>query len=116
MAHTIPVQEWRKEAAARYGEDSLAWKFRCPCCGTVASVQDYKDAGGNPGAVAFNCIGRVKGAQREAFEAEKKAGPCNYTGGGLFRLNPIIVIAEDGEKMEVFDFADRPLVPEKAGA
>ncbi|MBA9071867.1 hypothetical protein FHR71_005660, partial [Methylobacterium sp. RAS18] len=36
-------------------------------------------------------------------------GPCNYAGGGLFKLNPVIVTGPDGSEHAMFDFADRPL-------
>lgn len=38
------VEEWKAEATRRFGPDMLKWRFRCPMCGHVASVQDFKDA------------------------------------------------------------------------
>ena len=32
--------------------------------------------------------------------------PCNYSGGDLFRLNPVTVVFPDGEKHQVFEFAE----------
>lgn len=96
------VEEWHKEAERRFGSDKMKWRFKCPVCGYSASVQDYKDAGAPEGAVAFSCIGRYTRAAREAFVKGGK-GPCNYAGGGLFRLNPVQV----GEIEErAFDFAE----------
>ena len=105
--------EWKAEGKRRFGVDPLAWKFICPSCGHVASVADWKNAGAPEGAVAFSCIGRYtlnnKHAANNSFR--KKGGPCNYTGGGLFRLNPIEVDFEDGsEPMHAFAFADVPHV------
>lgn len=83
-------QEWDDLAESRFGLDPLNWKFVCPACGHVASVRDWRDAGAPQSAIAFSCVGRwLKGVKvREAFGG-KGPGPCNYAGGGLFRLNPV---------------------------
>ena len=96
-------EEWLAEAKKRFGEDAHNWKFVCPSCGHVASVKDWKEAGAPEGAVAFSCIGRY--TESKKVLGDKTGGPCNYTGGGLFRLNPVTV-ESDGEKHEVFDFAE----------
>jgi len=100
----MTIDEWRAEASKRYGADPLKWKFRCPVCGYVASVQDWKDAGADSGAVAFSCVGRWKTTGRDAF-TKSGEGPCNYAGGGLIHLNPIKVVQPDGTTQEVFEFA-----------
>lgn len=93
--------EWTAIGIKRFGADQMKWKFKCPACGHVASVQDYKNAGAPATTVAFSCIGRyLQDKPREAF-AKKGEGPCNYAGGGLFGLNPIEV---DGE--HYFEFAE----------
>ena len=95
-------KEWEAEGERRFGDNKLEWKFKCPACGHVISVLDYKKAGAPSGAIAFSCIGRyLKGQPREAF-GEKEKGPCNYAGGGLVGLNPVEV---DGENY--FEFADK---------
>lgn len=92
--------EWKAEGRKRFGPDLMKWKFICPACGHVASVQDYRDAGAPINTVAFSCIGRyLKGEQRKAF-GERGKGPCDYAGGGLIGLNPLEV---DGE--HYFEFA-----------
>ena len=98
---TMTEQDWREQGAALFGADLMQWRFVCPVCGFIASVQDYRDAGAPEGAVAFSCIGRWREGSRDAFNG-KGAGPCNYTGGGLLRLNPVDV---DGRK--VFAFAGK---------
>jgi hypothetical protein len=107
-------EKWIAEAKQRFGDNSLAWRFVCPSCGHVASVQDWKEAGAPNGAVAFSCIGRYVGDGKAAADNafKHKGGPCNYTGGGLFRLNPVVVLFDDGEKMEAFEFADAVGAPE----
>ena len=98
------VDEWHKEAIGRFGDDRMKWKFVCPSCGHVAAVADWKAAGATDGEVAFSCVGRhIPGSKTLG----QKPGPCNYAGGGLFRLNPVEV--RDGDKTHrIFDFADQP--------
>lgn len=99
--------EWMAAGEERYGKDTLKWRFRCPVCKFVVTPEDYRSAGAPDTAIAFSCVGRWKGDSSDAFKPEGK-GPCNYAGGGLFRLNPITVTAADSTH-HVFDFADRPL-------
>ena len=100
MTHT----EWIAEAERRFGKDPMQWRFVCPCCGHEASVGDWKKAGASEGQVAFSCIGRNIGG-KDAFTDGK--GPCNYAGGGLFGLNPVEVVQDDGSVIHAFDFAER---------
>jgi hypothetical protein len=111
MATTMTIEEWKADGARLFGADTSAWKFVCPSCGYVATVKDWKDAKAPEGAVGFSCVGRWRGADGQNTFKRKGGEPCNYTGGGLFKLNPITVIAEDGAEHQVFDFA-RPAVTE----
>lgn len=96
------ISDWWAEARRRFGDDPMGWTFICPACGFIASTQDWKDAGASVGEVAFSCVGRHTKEPREAFQKGK--GPCDYTGGGLIRLNPVCV--KDGDKEHFrFDFA-----------
>lgn len=98
--------DWVKEAERRFGKDAMKWSFKCPSCGHVATVADYKAAGASQAQVAFNCIGRHAGGDDvvEIFQADKGQG-CNYTQGGLFTLARTLVQMEDGSEVPVFDFA-----------
>lgn len=107
MATTVSRTEWFDAAKARYGGDAMGWRFKCPSCGHIATVKDWNDAGAPEGAIAFSCVGRWTTSKQEM--GTKDGGPCNYAGGGLFRLNPIIVRDEEGKEHQVFDFAERPL-------
>jgi len=81
-------EQFQDEAKKRFGDDPMNWKFKCPSCGHVASVQDYKDAGASSKVVGFSCIGRyLPGICQEAFA--EGPGPCNYAGGGLIGINPV---------------------------
>ena len=100
---TMTVEEWREHAHQTQGHDEMQWKFQCPSCGHVATAQDYMDAGAPSSAVAYSCVGRWMNSPREAFTGGP--GPCNYTGGGLIGINPVVVT--DGDKTHrVFAFAE----------
>ncbi len=96
--------EWLTEGVRRFGYDAREWRFVCPVCAYEASVQDWKEAGAEARCVAFSCIGGWRGATDFASTGE---GPCNYAGGGLFKLNPVTVIKEEGPPRFVFEFAPK---------
>lgn len=101
---TMTRDEWMQEGRRRFGDDVMNWRFVCPACGHVAAAKDWKDAGAPEGAVAFSCVGRYAGCQREAFgKGAKEKGPCNYAGGGLFAINPVEV-NDAGVVTRVFAF------------
>lgn len=108
----VSFAEWEREGVARYGEDRLGWRFVCPCCGHVAAVREWVDAGAVMMA-GFSCIGRAGGAVREALGGEGP-GPCNYAGGGLFRMGPVHVTGE-GIDVWAMEWADSCLDAGKAG-
>ena len=105
----INEADWRSEGHKRYGDKITDWVMRCPLCKIETKVQEWLDHDA-PNQVAFSCIGRAKGSKREALASGE--GPCNYAGGGLFRLNPVTVVFPDGSESEYFDFAKDPLVGE----
>lgn len=102
---TVSRKEWIAEGRRLFGDDQMKWRFVCPSCGYVASVQDWKDCHAPDGAVAFSCVGRWKKLfPKDAFTAGP--GPCNYAGGGLFRVNPVTVTCTGvGLDIDVFEFA-----------
>jgi len=108
---TLTSDQWFREAHRRYPDQNFA--FRCPVCHFRQSYDDYVKSGAKPGQIGFICIGRLYPTCKIAFggsKNKKKDGPCNYTGGGLFRLNPITVTFGDGQSTQLFDFADSPLL------
>lgn len=121
MGREVTQEEWFAEGEKLYGKDKLKWKFKCPVCGHVASAQDWKDAGAESGEIAFSCIGRLLEKKADALDTWSKRkdggdrGPCNYAGGGLFRLNPVTV-TKDGESSSFFEFADHVEEEENAEA
>lgn len=101
--------ELRAEAERRFGKDPMEWKFRCPCCGHIATATQYKAAGAPCGAVGFSCIGRWQDKGPGPLftrKGEKPSCPCNYTGGGPFNFNPQPVLFEDGRVVHMFALAE----------
>ena len=52
------VKDWHNEARKRFGNNVGEWKFVCPSCGHITSIQDWRDVGAGDGEIAFSCIGR----------------------------------------------------------
>ena len=103
---TLTEDAWNALGVKLYGDDRMQWRFVCPICKHEATVQDWKDAGAPEGSIAFACVGRWRDG-RDAFGGEGP-GPCNYTGGGLFSLNPIDIVRPNGGTTSVFNFAGLP--------
>lgn len=111
--------EFLAEAQARFGEKARNWKFVCPMCGTVQSVQQLLDAVISAGGthddfqkyVGFSCIGRFTG-QRDAGIAAKNRGEkwdkgCNWTLGGLLKCHELEVVMPDGRHRPTFELAEQ---------
>lgn len=106
---TMTLEEWQAEGTRRFGPQQRKWKFVCPSCGHVADSYDWEAAGAPESAVAFSCLGRWKGGDPEKT-FQRSGGPCDYAGGGLFRLNPVKVLFDEGKEIFVFEFADEERV------
>ena len=100
------LKEWQAEGRKRFG-DMMNWKFKCPMCGHVASIQEFKDVGAkSPDCAYTECIGRYKG--KGSPEKGDSSG-CNWCAYGLFGIpndNFDIVITPDGREEQIFCFAD----------
>jgi len=96
----MTMEQWHAEGERLFGPDEMKWRFACPACGHVASVEDWMKSGAKESHVAFSCVGRFTDNPREAFA--KGPGPCNYAGGGLIGLNPVEI---EGRKGRYFAFA-----------
>lgn len=91
----LSKQEWSDRGRQLFGDDFVKWRFVCPACGNIATVEDYrqfKEQGADANAATCTCIGRYMG--KDWAKGEK---PCDYVGYGLFRLSPVIVMMDDKE-------------------
>lgn len=102
---TVTKAEFWAEGEKLFGPNVMDWRFVCPSCGHVATPRDWQAVKAPESAIAFSCVGRWM-PESTATIFEKGKGPCNYAGGGLFRLNPVLV--KDGDReQQCFEF-DRP--------
>jgi len=101
-ARSLTLAEFIAEGERLFGPDRMKWRWRCPVCKHVATTAEYKAAGAPEGAVGFACIGRYVGAKR-TMSQPGEPGPCDYTGGGLFKLNPVHITDHPGYAF--FEFA-----------
>lgn len=101
----ITKEEWTAEAVKLFGEDPFGWKFVCPGCGNVASVEEFrafKDRGATPNAAYQECIGRYTGGR--SWANERSGRPCDYAAYGLLCICKTLVLIE-GKEIPVFEFA-----------
>jgi hypothetical protein len=120
----VAQAEWLAKGQEIFGEDFRTWKFECPCCGNVQTLQDFRDIGVEPQLAYQECIGRHQKGSAKDFASTPgpgaKKSPCDYAAYGLFRaLKGHLVIPERGAepqpgrdgKTAVFPFAE----PSKGG-
>lgn len=93
----MTLAEWEEEGKCRFGDDQLDWKFKCPACGHIQSMREFKEAGLEPHLAYLHCASRHGLGGRE---------DCKWTIGGLLRVGGQYVI--DGKYCPrlVFEFAD----------
>ena len=100
-------EEWLAYGEKLFGKDVEKWKVRCPMCGKVSTVGEFKEAGADSPDRAFvECIGRYTG-QGSPSEANGKG--CNWVAYGLFKLpddKKYVVTFPDGHKCDCFPFAE----------
>ena len=113
----ITQDEFLSEAKRRFGDNPRNWKFVCPMCGTVQSVQQLLYAvlasGGKKddvhGYIGYSCIGRFTGQGDKGISAKTKGIPwdkgCNWTLGGLLRVHTLEVQI-DGKPRPTFELAE----------
>jgi len=89
--------ELMAEAKERFGEDVMTWAFRCPSCGDVASLGDFKAADADPGLAGQECIGRILGALSKAIK-KYKGRAFHSAAYGLCRGPSQIDLPPDGNK------------------
>jgi len=97
----LTQSEFLNEGQRLFGDDIMKWKFQCPSCGIVISVEDYKNSGASENAVGFNCIGRYKNSTNSMLTGKQ---PCDYSSGGLICISPIKAMLPNGKSVMCFDY------------
>lgn len=101
---TVTHDEWIAEGEKLFGVDKLNWRFVCPSCGHVASVQDYMEALAPEFFVGFSCIGNYLPNSRKAYDNGDRT-LCDYSGAS--DRNPVTVkkaVKNHFEQRKLFDF------------
>jgi hypothetical protein len=105
--------EWLKLGKKYYGDDVEKWKVRCPMCGKVTELSEYKAAGAESPDCAFvECIGRYTG---QGSPDKANGNGCNWAAYGFFgipRNDKYIITFPDGTEKACFPFADEPVCKE----
>lgn len=99
------LEEWMNEGKERFGDDFSNWKFKCPACGHVSSIKEFKEFGADPNDAYQKCIGRVNG--KGTKDQTDLGNGCNWAAYGLFGTlgEGRTVISDQGNEVNVFDFA-----------
>lgn len=100
----ISLDQWKSLGEKLFEtKDKGLWLFRCPACDAIILGKEWKRLKAKQ-SFAYSCIGRYMDISERGTIFERKQ-PCNYAGGGLFRLNPVQVEIESEPAVEVFAFA-----------
>lgn len=103
------VEEWKAEGEKLFGKDIKKWKYKCPMCGHIASVQDFLDSGAKDldeaaNAAYVECIGRYTG---KGSPKKGDSSGCNWAAYGFFGIpnGGSVVLTGRDEGRQVFEFA-----------
>ena len=101
----MTLDEFLAEAKKRFGSDSNKWRFICPVCHTVQSIEDFSAIGVKDPQryIGFSCIGRWTG--KDSPGKQPYGEGCNWTLGGLFRVHKLEVEDRAGEIHPHFELA-----------
>lgn len=98
----ITKADWYAAGMKRYGLQTAYWKFRCPACGEVFTIENWikQNKNTNVGLVIQDCPAALN---------INDPNLCIWHGFGS--LNPVHIKDENWFWMttSVFDFADDPL-------
>lgn len=87
----LAQEEFLAEATERFGPDHWQWKARCPICGDVATLAEFRDAGADPGKWGQECLGRTLG---------KDVRGCDFAAYGLIPGPWTMVLPAEGDQPE----------------
>lgn len=96
MVQRIAYEDWVKTGEELFGKNPRAWKFKCPRCGSVQTMEDFTEIGfAKPQQVVhYSCIGRWKDGVG-----------CDWTLGGLFKIHTVEILMPSGDVRPSFEYA-----------
>lgn len=102
---TVTEDQWRAKGVELFGDDMSKWRFQCPACGGVASVEiakkDFPTVEGAGWHPESECIGRYL-----------PKGNCDWCAYGLIR-GPLFVARPNGARTPIFDFEGNPFTSDQ---
>lgn len=109
-----------------FGEDRTRWRFTCPFCKGLITVQDWIDYAGSIGEankyIGYECIGRLIGQKQSLIKdkdnpihkirvgnsfSNKRLDYCNYRTCSLFDLNPVFIKESNGSYFQFAPLDDK---------
>lgn len=107
----VPEAAWRAKGRELFGDDTEAWVFVCPVCGTEASIAraktEWPELRGRGWSVYQECVGRYLTVARAPRMKHHPEQPCDWAAYGLFR-GPVFVASDEGTVVPCFDFRGLP--------
>jgi hypothetical protein len=106
---TITLEEYHSALKAQGTKEHGELVMICPMCGTMQTGNDFIRAGAGKTFedveqyVGFSCVGRFTGAKSPRKEPDGE--PCNWTLGGLFQCQKLVVVLPDGSRHPRFEVA-----------
>jgi hypothetical protein len=106
----IGQREWLEEGKRLFGMPATKWKFMCPVCKGIQTMDDFIVRNLDHDLVYQECIGRhIPGAQDRFLKSKRQVGPCDYAAYGLIHLGRTVKYEDrKGIKMpsiQAFPFA-----------
>jgi hypothetical protein len=96
---TMTEPEWQALGKALFGDDLTKWRFRCPTCGTVMSIEKARTM---PAEQLAKLRESKWSVEQECIGRHVDAG-CDWCAYGLFS-GPFFVVRDGGNKTPVFGF------------
>lgn len=104
---TISENDFYKLGEKMFGPDKSKWKFKCPICGHVQSMESVeRHYVSEHGRSKFEA---VKKYIYVYYNCEGRTNPshgCNYSTGGLFKLGKMfeVISEKQGEENKILTF------------
>jgi hypothetical protein len=98
----LTLEQWEAKGRELFGDDKSKWRFVCPSCGNVMSIEKAK--------AEFTMLqGRGWRPEAECVGRYLDDVGCDWAAYGLFR-GPLIVKVDGDDIMEIFafDFDGKP--------